>query len=310
MFGNQNKSWSVFCAVVSLFVLTAGVLKLTVFAQAAESERAAEVRPRAIVSRTASVSSTAFRTAARENARLKNSLAWTFGSKPQTGWQLYETLIRHTLKTEAAAETPEFAAAIAVWQRQNNLAQNGILDEETLSSFIKYWQARRLNSSVYPSDEQLFSASISYFYDPTRSVELLKVERETFAAYKRMIAAAAADKSLNLKINKNGEFAPEEKFLKIVSAFRSREYQAKLRAQSPQSGSAGLATNSPHFTGQALDIYVGGEPVTTKDFNRAIQVETPVYKWLVKNAERFGFYPYFYEPWHWEYVPRNLKQSQ
>jgi len=48
---------------------------------------------------------------------------------------------------------------------------------------------------------------------------------------------------------------------------------------------------------------VGGEPVSTDDRNRAIQVNTKVYQWLVKNAESFGFYPYFYEPWHWEYRP-------
>ena len=60
--------------------------------------------------------------------------------------------------------------------------------------------------------------------------------------------------------------------------------------------------NSPHFTGRALDLYVGGDPVDTKDANRAIQVTTPAYKWLVRNADRFGFRPYFYEPWHWEYV--------
>jgi LAS superfamily LD-carboxypeptidase LdcB len=51
-----------------------------------------------------------------------------------------------------------------------------------------------------------------------------------------------------------------------------------------------------------LDLYVGGSPVDTKDSNRAIQVNTPAYRWLVQNAERFGFRPYFYEPWHWEYV--------
>jgi LAS superfamily LD-carboxypeptidase LdcB len=58
--------------------------------------------------------------------------------------------------------------------------------------------------------------------------------------------------------------------------------------------------NSPHFTGRALDVYVGGDPVDTKDANRAIR-STPAYQWLVRNAERFGFRPY-YEPWHWEYV--------
>ncbi len=77
-----------------------------------------------------------------------------------------------------------------------------------------------------------------------------------------MIAAAAANKSLNLAVKGNGELAPAEKFLKIVSSFRSREYQQKLRRESPNSGRAGLAVkNSPHFTGRALDIYVGGEPV-------------------------------------------------
>lgn len=74
-----------------------------------------------------------------------------------------------------------------------------------------------------------------------------------------------------------------------------------LRERNPKSGRAGLAVNSPHFTGKALDLYVGGEPVSTDDRNRAVQTGTPVYRWLVKNAERFGFYPYFYEPWHWEY---------
>ena len=101
---------------------------------------------------------------------------------------------------------------------------------------------------------------------------------------------------------RRAELAPAEKYLKIVSAFRSREYQEQLRRQSPNAGSAGLAVNSPHFTGRALDLYVGGEPVDSKDSNRAVQVSTPVYRWLVQNARRFGFRPYFYEPWHWEYV--------
>src|ERR671914_863566 len=117
-----------------------------------------------------------------------------------------------------------------------------------------------------------------------------------------MVSTGAADPSSGLKVTSTGELAPEEKFLKIISSFRSREHQDRLRQQSPNSGRAGLAVNSPHFTGRALDIYVGGDPVDTKDSNRAIQVNTPAYRWLVRNAERFGFRPYFYEPWHWEYV--------
>ena len=146
-----------------------------------------------------------------------------------------------------------------------------------------------------PADpSELMVAPPSDFYDPGRAEELRQVERNTYAAYKEMIAAAMADPSLNLKST--------DKFLKIISSYRTRDYQDRLREQSPNSGRAGLAVNSPHFTGRALDIYVGGSPVDTADANRAIQVNTRAYQWLVRNAERFGFRPYFYEPWHWEYV--------
>jgi LAS superfamily LD-carboxypeptidase LdcB len=107
---------------------------------------------------------------------------------------------------------------------------------------------------------------------------------------------------LGLATGSDGKLALSEKYLKIISAFRPREYQEHLRKLSPKAGRAGLAVNSPHFTGRALDLYVGGDPVDTKDSNRAIQVQTKVYQWLVRNAEKFGFRPYYYEPWHWEYV--------
>lgn len=240
-----------------------------------------------------------FKTAAKQNEELKKSLSWVFGKKNQTGWYLYVPLIQHTIKTEEPVNSEKFAEAVAVWQKENGLSPNGIIDQNTLAVFVKFWQSRRLGSSENASEYRLLTAQ-SDFYDLSREEELKKVERETYDAYKRMVAAAAKD--LNLKFE-NGALAADEKFLKIISAYRSREYQDSLRRKSPNSGRAGLAVNSPHFTGRALDIYVGGEPVTTKDENRAIQIETPAYKWLVKNAEQFGFRPYFYEPWHWEYAP-------
>lgn len=235
--------------------------------------------------------------AIEQNSILKNNLKWTFGTKTQIGWYLYVPLIQHLIKTDSNPETEKFALALANWQQRSNLETSGILDEKTIYKMVEFWQSQRLNSSVYPNENELLTAPIADFYDPTRDVELLKVKREAYLAFKQMVSAAIADKSLKL----NGD----EKFLKIISAFRSREYQEKLRQQSPNSTRTTLAQNSPHFTGCALDIYVGGEPVTTKDENRAIQVETPVYKWLVKNAEKYGFYPYYYEPWHWEYAPKN-----
>lgn len=243
-----------------------------------------------------------FAEAANQNALLRNDLIWTFGKKEQHGWYLYDLLIGRTLNIEPDASTPDFASALAAWQKQMGLNPNGILDENSWMALVTQWQTDRLKDKTPALPEQLLTAPPSDFYDPERLVELRQVERTTYAAYKQMLAAAIADPSLKLQHNAAGELAPTEKFFKIVSAFRSREYQEQLRRQSPNAGSAGLAINSPHFTGRALDLYVGGDPVDTKDANRAIQVNTPAYRWLVRNAARFGFRPYFYEPWHWEYV--------
>ena len=246
--------------------------------------------------------STAFTNAATQNATLRNELTWTFGGKQQRGWYLYDLLIAKTLDTPHDTDTSDFAAALATWQKRSGLGANGVLDENSLMRMISQWQANRLKTRDVADPSQLITAPPVDFYDPSRAPELRQVERRTYAAYKEMLAAAIADPSLNLAHTSANELASKESYLKIVSAYRSRDYQDDLRRKSPNSGTAGLAVNSPHFTGRALDLYIGGDPVDTKDSNRALQVKTPAYRWLVRNAERFGFRPYFYEPWHWEYV--------
>jgi hypothetical protein len=241
--------------------------------------------------------SSTYSRAAAENARMRNSLQWIFGGKSQTGWNIYVPLISNAIGTESGPDSTEFATAVSKWQGGKGLTASGVIDRETLESFTKYWQSRRLGRAGLSSSDVLLSAPITEFWDSTRSPDLLQVEKETFAAYQRMFAAAVKD----------GITAG--KFLKIISSYRSPAYQEALRKKEPNAGRAALAKNSPHSTGHALDIYVGGEPVTTKDHNRLLQVQTPAYKWLVKNAEKFGFYPYFYEPWHWEYVPRSVNNE-
>ncbi len=234
----------------------------------------------------------AFTTAAASNVTLRNELTWTFGGKQQRGWYLYDLLINKTLDSEHDPISNDFAATLASWQKKRGLNADGVLNENSIMALVSQWQSNRLKVRTPATPDQLVTAPPSDFYDPGRAAELRQVERNTYEAYKRMIAAAAADPSLKVG-----------QYFKIVSAFRSREYQDELRRKSPNAGSAGLAVNnSPHFTGRALDLYVGGSPVDTRDSNRAIQVNTPAYRWLVRNAERFGFRPYFYEPWHWEYV--------
>jgi len=290
--------------IISLLVLVAGVVSFAARRGhgQSQSKSAPAGKPAVRVSEIVAPKVSAFTSAATENANLRDELAWTFGGKQQRGWYLYDLLIGKTLDTREDILTTDFAEQLAAWQKKRGLQADGVLDEDALMAMVSQWQSNRLKDRTYATPDQLLTAPSADFYDPSRADELRQVERQTYAAYKQMIAAAVADPALKLVHTTSGELAPEEKYLKIVSSFRSREYQENLRRQSPNAGSAGLAVNSPHFTGRALDLYVGGNPVDTQDSNRAIQVNTPVYRWLVRNAERFGFRPYFYEPWHWEYV--------
>ena len=278
--------------VVVGIVVSAASLTSRGQAQRSKTERTVKMTDR---SRPAEKnSSPAFNAAASQNVALRNEVNWTFGGKEQRGWHLYDLLIGKTVKSEHDPLSNDFAASLSKWQKKSGLGSSGVLDQNTLMAMISQWQRNRLKIRTPATADQLILAPSSDFYDPSRAPELRQVERKTYEAYKAMVAAAHADPALKLSAN--------DRYFKIISSFRSPEYQEELRRKSPNAGSAGLAVNSPHFTGRALDIYVGGSPVDTKDANRAIQVNTPAYRWLVRNAERFGFRPYFYEPWHWEYV--------
>ena len=268
--------------------------------KSSENDTKSRVKPTVLIPNNSS--SASLNSAVVRNEELRDQLKWTFGAKEQHGWYLYTALIKRSLNTEQGPASPGFASALIRWQQDSGLAPTGVLDEDSLMAMVGQWQNARIQNREIAPLEQLLTAPASDFFDPGRLEELRQVQREAYAAYKRMVAAAIADPTLHLRHSSNGTLAPDENFLKIISSFRSREYQEELRRKSPGAGRAGLAVNSPHFTGRALDIYVGGDPVDTRDANRAIQVQTPVYQWLVRNAERFGFRPYFYEPWHWEYV--------
>ena len=298
---------TVFGAIIFGLLLYFAFAKVNIYAQMSSSDNP-------LVSKTSKTSPVQPRTesaplagrfagAATQNSRLRNTLAWGFGGKTQIGWNIYSALISQTIGTESSPDSGDFAAKLSQWQAAKSIDPTGILDKTTLEALVKHWQSQRLGRSASPGEDRLFAAPIVDFFDSSRSPDLLKLENQTYAAYKRMLAAAAKDLGMQVQFTASGELAPGEKFLRIVSAYRSPEYQAALRRKEPGAGRAQLAVNSPHGTGQALDLFVGGEPVSTKDPNRLIQVQTPAYKWLVKNAHKFGFYPYFYEPWHWEYVP-------
>ena len=230
--------------------------------------------------------------AARQNGELRTALRWSFGGRRQKGWDLYLALIQQLIGSQAVPESPAFAKAVAKWQGQVGLPVTGRLEEKTWSAMVSTFQARRPTGQRRGGKTDLVLAPPDDFFDRSRPLSLRFVDRQAYDAYQRMCQAAR---------EALGEEALSAQGLKIVSAYRSPSYQAALRRRSPRAGRATLAVNSPHFTGRALDLFVGGDPVSTADWNRHRQVDTPLYRWMAQHAHQFGFVPYFYEPWHWEY---------
>ena len=71
------------------------------------------------------------------------------------------------------------------------------------------------------------------------------------------------------------------------------------REQAIREGKKWLAYNSPHETGLAMDIGVGGLWPDRK--TAPAQREQPLHAWLVEHAWEYGWTPYKKEPWHWEH---------
>lgn len=141
--------------------------------------------------------------------------------------------------------------------------------------FVEYPEARVLATAEVDEDGRRF-----------------ELEPQAAAAWKQLRAAAARD----------------HVELRLVSAYRSIEYQAGIvrrKLQRGQSLEEILAVSAPpgcseHHTGRAVDINS-----LESEFEHS-----GAYAWLLLNAERFGFhlsYPrgnaqgYAFEPWHWCY---------
>lgn len=103
--------------------------------------------------------------------------------------------------------------------------------------------------------------------------------------------------------------------LKIISAFRSFDTQNTLKSAYKVTFGSNANTfsadqgYSEHQLGTTVDF------TTTKlGANNLTFEKTPEYKWLTKNAYKYGFilsYPegnayYIFEPWHWRFVGKGL----
>jgi hypothetical protein len=94
---------------------------------------------------------------------------------------------------------------------------------------------------------------------------------------------------------------------KVASGWRAHRWESReqyeavvvKRFGSVAEGRKWLAYNSPHETGLAIDIGVGG--LWPSRSTAPEQRKQPLHAWMVEHAHEFGWHPYKIEPWHWEF---------
>jgi zinc D-Ala-D-Ala carboxypeptidase len=238
-----------------------------------------------------------WREAAEANDRSLATLAWAPFGRAETGWATYAPLIGREVGTRCGPATPGFAAAYVRWQAAHKLTADGMVkatDFEVMRvammlrrPFVQ--QTSKGLCPAAPADTALAAAAPGEtFWD--KPIQL----RETaLGAYRRMVAAA-----------KSAGVAQGD-VLKLVSGYRSPAEEA-ARCEDGSCNTLTRAHCSAHRTGLAIDLYLdhaaAQDPTSADDANRAAMARTPAYIWLVRHADAFGFLPYPFEPWHWEWT--------
>ena len=242
--------------------------------------------------------------AAAANAISYYSLEWAPFGQTEWGWETYLPLIQQELATGCGAGTPAFAQALADFQGRYNLPATGLFDPATFQVFKGLWQERRpfimarfTGNSACPEPPPL--NQLGYLVTEEEHADRLTrlLRRDTLAAYRAMVAAARAEVP---------DMADDPELMQIFSGFRDPEADAARCAVEKNCDGVRRATCSPHRTGTAIDLYVGQLTDlgvdSTLPASRLHMTRGATYRWLVHNAGRFGFVPYVYEPWHWEWV--------
>jgi D-alanyl-D-alanine carboxypeptidase len=245
------------------------------------------------------------RAAAQYNAAASINLAIAPFGRSETGWALYGPQIAELIKTRCAPDTPGFAEALSHWQTAHGLIPDGVVTDAVFQVFKGVWQERRpfvmlRVAKICPAgaDEATLEALRP---DETLGDKIILLRPAALAALRRMAQAARSEVA---------ETRDDPDLLKAFSGYRSpvaddarcereKNCQGMVRAQC-----------SVHRTGLAVDLNVGFAPGfmadSTVDANRLYQTRTATYRWLVRNAARFGFVNYVFEPWHWEWTGEAL----
>jgi D-alanyl-D-alanine dipeptidase len=239
--------------------------------------------------------------AAQINASSLPALPWTPFGREEIGWRIYAPQIAREVGVDCAPGSTGFARAVAAWQQRQGLPVDGLVSALTFAQMKGVLQGRRpfvlLSAQgicAAPADEASLAAARP---DEALGDKPVLLRPTALAAYRRMVATARAEAP---------EIAADPDLLKIFSGYRSPTYDAARCAAQNNCNGRERATCSPHRTGLAMDLYLGHAPGfsadASADANRLYLTQAPAYRWLLANADRFGFVNYPFEPWHWEWT--------
>jgi len=235
--------------------------------------------------------------AARNKASLY-SLQWSPFGRPEIGWATYAPLVSQEIGAGCPADSGGFAERYAGWQARRKLAIDGVFKPADFDRMRDDLALRRPfvqltakgTCPASPAETTLEAARP----DETYGGKTVLLRPGALAAYRRMVAAAKAD-----------GLAGEPPLLRLASGFRGPAEEA-ARCRERACDRVSRANCSAHRTGLAIDLYLdpapGADPISTADENRRHMAASAEYRWLLTNAGRFGFLPYAYEPWHWEWT--------
>ncbi len=243
----------------------------------------------------------AFSDAAAANTASLTDAPWSVFGRAETGWEVYAPLVANEIATRCGPDQSGFAKALADWQGRHGRPPDGIMDSAALKAMNILWLRRRpfvaanAQGACPPPPEpfRLAAATPSEGY-MTKPIQL---RTNALGAYRQMVAAARADLP---------SMAADKRLLTIFSGYRDPADDAVRCARDGNCGTITKANCSAHRTGLAMDLFLGAAPgfapESSADPNRLYQSRSDAYRWMVANAARFGFVPYPFEPWHWEWT--------
>jgi hypothetical protein len=238
--------------------------------------------------------------AAQGNRDSLRQLVFAPFGRAERGWEYYEPLIAQEIGARCGPATPAFASDLAAWQSERGLDQTGLMDAPTFAAMKSTWQGRRafVATSRHTCPSPPLESSLAVVpTDESYGGKTLLLRPNALAAYGRMLAAARAEIP---------EMRSDARLMTLFSAYRSPKSDAARCVRDRNCQGVVRATCSAHLTGLAIDLYLGAapgfSPDSSDDRNRLYISHGAAYRWMVGNARRFGFVPYGFEPWHWEWT--------